>query len=355
MVGEESVAQSDSPDTAAIFIKTHSIEAVRMAVETAIADVLGHAVGGDEPLMAAGLDSLGSVELQSTLGKKLGLKLSNTVVFDYPTVEALAAYLWSRVAPVETSAAGGAEPPAVAAATDRGAGVVEVAAALGRTPGCRDGGPGAPGSDGVRRVPLQRWDAEVVSQWHDEPPVRFGGYLAGTEKCDAGALGVSGAEATLMDPQQRCLLMLASDALVAAGGGGERHASTGVYVGISSSEYAGLGALTAVDAVSPFTTTGGAQSVASGRICYMHGFQGPAVSVDTACSSALVGAHMGTVAVGSEVCLAAVVGGVGLLLKARTTVAFANAGMLAADGRCKTLDAAADGYVRAEACGVLVL
>ena len=190
--------------------------------------------------------------------------------------------------------------------------------------------------------------------------MRFGVFLPGVAAFDAAAFGIGAPEAALMDPQQRLLLEAAAEAL-AAGGAGASAAGlaagspgVGAYVGISSMDYNKI-SVRFTGSVTQFTSTGASLSVASGRLAFTFGLRGPAVSVDTACSSSLVAAHAAASALALGQCGGALVGGANLCLSPDTPAAFAKAGMLAPDGRCKTLDAAADGYVRAEAVGVLLL
>lgn len=128
--------------------------------------------------------------------------------------------------------------------------------------------------------------------------------------------------------------------------------STGVFVGISTPDFADIAK--AYSSISTYSATGSALSVAAGRVSFLYGLTGPAVSVDTACSSSLVGMHMANLSMKSSGCDASLVAGIKLILTPETSAMFNRAGMLAADGRCKTMDAAANGYVRGEA-GVLML
>lgn len=130
-------------------------------------------------------------------------------------------------------------------------------------------------------------------------------------------------------------------------------ANVAVAVGIASAEYNNHLVAIFASAVSAYSATGGAQSVASGRLSYMFAFKGPAISIDTACSSSLVATHVATNAIGSGGSTAALTAGIGLLMNPNTTAMFQKAGMLAPDGRCKSLDVSADGYVRGESAGVL--
>ncbi|KAI8473972.1 MAG: thiolase-like protein [Monoraphidium minutum] len=169
-----------------------------------------------------------------------------------------------------------------------------------------------------------------------------------------------------MDPQQRLLLEAAAEALLpfgasaAGAGSGDAGAAAvgggacGVFVGISSMDYQKLAARYE-RAVTAYSATGVSLSVAAGRLSYTFGLRGPALAVDTACSSSLVAAHTAALSVGAAQCGRALVAGANLALFYDTPAMFKRAGMLAEDGRCKTLDAAADGYVRAEAVGVMLL
>ena len=189
--------------------------------------------------------------------------------------------------------------------------------------------------------------------------VRFGGFLPNVDLFDSSFFSTTGAEADLMDPQQRLLLETSWEAVQAVGNATESllgGKDTGVFIGIQQMEYGGLAA-PHLHAIGPFSATGGSFSVAAGRLSFTYGFKGPAVSMDTACSSAMVATHTAAnyIRSGSNAAASALAGGVNLLLSEATTAAAQAAGMLTPDGRCKALDAAADGYVRAEACIVLVL
>ena len=161
-----------------------------------------------------------------------------------------------------------------------------------------------------------------------------------------------------MDPQQRLLMTVAWEALENAGQSPEllMGSSTGVFVGISSSDYWQMqmqrSALKDIDA---YFATGMSHSVASGRLSYFLGLQGPSIAVDTACSSSLVAAHLACQSLRSGECNLALAGGVNLILSPELVINFSKARMMAADGRCKVFDAAADGYVRGEGAGIVVL
>ncbi|MFD4138576.1 SDR family NAD(P)-dependent oxidoreductase [Streptomyces sp. NPDC058572] len=187
------------------------------------------------------------------------------------------------------------------------------------------------------------------------PMARQGGYLRDVSGFDADFFGVSGREADVLDPQHRLLLEVAWEALEHAGLPPDRLAgsSTGMYLGISYNDfYEGLAGLP-LELEGSLLTNG--HCVAAGRISYLLGLHGPCVAVDTACSSSLVALHLACGALGSGECDLALAGGVTLILGSRTMRSFARMGMLSPTGRCHTFDAAADGFVRGEGCGVVVL
>ena len=165
-------------------------------------------------------------------------------------------------------------------------------------------------------------------------------------------------EARLLDPQQRLLLETSWEALEEAGidPAGLRGSRTGVFAGIGSGDYRDLlSAGTGVERPSFYMTTGNSHSTAIGRVAFALGLEGPAMAVDTACSSSLVALHQAVASLQRGEADLALAGGVNALLSRANTELMAGAGMLAPDGRCKTFDAAADGYVRGEGCGMVVL
>jgi acyl transferase domain-containing protein len=183
---------------------------------------------------------------------------------------------------------------------------------------------------------------------------QFGAFMSDIDLFDPSIFGLSGPEALSMDPQHRLILEASGEVLAA---GNSYHATLptqlGVFIGISWTEYGQL-AGAAGTAVSAYTAQGAVLSVCPGRVSYHFGLKGPAVALDTACSSSLVGtasAREHILATGGG----ALSGGINMMLMPGTTYMFRKAGMLSADGRCKALDATADGYVRSEAAGVMLL
>ena len=189
---------------------------------------------------------------------------------------------------------------------------------------------------------------------------RFGGFIDGIDQFDAEFFRISPIEADLLDPQQRMMLETSWQALEDAGMDPERlkGSRTGVFAGISNNEYRGLilnSSDTSEPAASLYSVTGTSLNTAIGRVAFVMGLEGPALSIDTACSSSLVAVHQAVVSLQRGEADLALAGGVHAILSGRLFELRANAGMLAPDGRCKTFDAAANGYVRGEGCGIVVL
>ena len=213
---------------------------------------------------------------------------------------------------------------------------------------------GVPGS-GIGRVGVLFPDAEIQS-----PACRFGAYLDEIDRFDAAFFRISPVEAQLLDPQQRLMLETSWQALEDAGIDPERlrGSRTGVYGGVSNNEYRSLimeVSDTAEPATSLYTVSGTSFNTAVGRVAFALGFEGPAIALDTACSSSLVAIHQAVAGLQRGEADLALAGGVHTILSGRLLELRGNAGMLSPDGRCATFDAAANGYVRGEGCGIVAL
>ncbi len=218
------------------------------------------------------------------------------------------------------------------------------------------------GVDAIGPLPADRWDVAATYDADPEAIGRIaalgGGFLRDIRGFDAGLFGIAPREAQGMDPQQRLLLEVAWEALEHAGQAPDRleKTPTGVYVGVTGSDYAYLQLETGDRALlDTHFASGIAHSIASGRLSYLLGLQGPALTIDTACSSSLVAIHLACQALRAGDCRMALAGGVNLILSPDIYIALSRSRMLAPDGRCKTFDAAADGFSRGEGCGVIVL
>ena len=216
------------------------------------------------------------------------------------------------------------------------------------------------GEDAVREVPKDRWDADA---FYDPDPLapgrmttKWGGFVSDVAGFDADFFGITPREAQAMDPQQRMLLEVAWESLEHAGIAPDSLSGsrTGVMMGMSSWDYTivNLERRAEIDA---YLSTGNPHSAAVGRISYLLGLRGPAVAVDTACSSSLVAVHLACQSLRLRETDLALAGGVQLSLSPFTGIALSKWSALSPQGRCKTFDAGADGFVRGEGAGVVVL
>ncbi|MEP6915116.1 MAG: type I polyketide synthase, partial [Acidobacteriota bacterium] len=218
------------------------------------------------------------------------------------------------------------------------------------------------GVDAVAEVPADRWDIDAYYDADPDAPgkmnTRFGAFVAGIDRFDPQFFGISPREAASMDPQQRLVLETAWEALEHAGIDPDSlvGSDTGVFAGSSTHDYGFLhiryGDPSAFDA---YFGTGNAPNAISGRLSYVLGLQGPSVAIDTACSSSLVAVHLASQSLRAGECRIALAGGVNVILVPELTINFSRARMMAPNGRCKTFDASADGYVRGEGAGIVVL
>ncbi len=217
------------------------------------------------------------------------------------------------------------------------------------------------GVDSITDIPASRWDASELYDPDPDAPGKiatlWGGFIDDVDRFEPQFFGISPREAVTMDPQQRLMLEVSWEALENAGYAPDKlsGSKSGVFVGICNNDYAQMILGGDTEFFDMYVSTGGAHSVASGRISYILGLQGPAVSVDTACSSSLVAIYMAVQSLRNGECRMALAGGVNVILAPEVTVTLSKANMMASDGRCKTFDASADGFVRSEGCGVVVL
>jgi acyl transferase domain-containing protein/acyl carrier protein len=310
-----------------------------------------------EPFASYGMGSTEAVSLSGELADWLGRSVSADLAYEFPTVESLAQHLAGNPGASETSAS-----PTNSGDTD-----TDRIAIIGI--GCRVAGANSPqafwkllseGVDAITEVPAQRFK---VDAYYDSDPAspgkintRWGGFIDNVDRFDSHFFGISPREAARMDPQQRLLLEVTWEALEDAGAVPEQLTGTrtGVFIGISNNDYGRnqLGDLRNIDA---YAGTGNALSIAANRISYVFDFRGPSIAVDTACSSSLVAVHLACSSLRNGESTLAIAGGVNLILSPSVTINFTKAGVMAPDGRCKAFDSRANGYVRGEGVGVVVL
>jgi acyl transferase domain-containing protein/acyl carrier protein len=311
-----------------------------------------------EPFANYGLSSMDAVTLSGDLETLIGRRLSPTLAYEYPSIQTLAGYL-----------SGDSEHSDIVSSKSQSPGrLSEPIAVVGmscRFPGAKD--PQSfwnllcDGVDAISEIPADRWQKEA---YYDADPTaegksisKWGGFLENIDEFDPFFFGISPIEAKCMDPQQRLLMELSYQALDDAGlikTTGSDQSKTGVFIGISVNEY-GTGQFNDPSAITSHSGTGSALSIAANRISYFFNFRGPSIAIDTACSSSLSAVHLACQSIRNGECNMALAGGVNLILSPAHSIAFTKAGVLAPDGRCKTFDALANGYVRGEGGGVIVL
>jgi acyl transferase domain-containing protein/acyl carrier protein len=215
--------------------------------------------------------------------------------------------------------------------------------------------------DAITEIPKERWNHSAYVRIDPETaakmPPQFGGFIDGIDQFDPAFFGIAPREVATMDPQHRLVLEVSWEALERAGYAPDRLSGTlgGVFIGITANDYSQIVREADSTRLDVYFASGNAHNAAAGRISYLLGLRGPAMAVDTACSSSLAAIHLACRSLRLGECNLALCGGVNAILSPEPSVLFTKWGMLAPDGRCKTFDSRADGFVRGEGCGMLVL
>ncbi|HEV2637106.1 MAG TPA: SDR family NAD(P)-dependent oxidoreductase [Actinocrinis sp.] len=356
--------------------------AVGKAIAAAAGRVLGHGqddpIGADEGFFELGMDSMTVVDLLAELTARYAVPLRAVDVFDHPTAASLAAHVVARLAdepvparpaapalrPVSAAPRPSAQPEPESAPDPGDGGAVAIIGMAGRFPGADSVEELwdllMAGRDGVGTIPADRWTG---ARYDDDPTstgtitTDQGGFLGDIAGFDAPFFGIPAREAESLDPQHRLLLESGWHALEDANldPAGLKGSRTGVFVGISNSDYARILERGGLDRLDAYFGTGTSLNAAAGRIAYLLGLQGPVLAVDTACSSSLVAIHLAIRSLRTGESDLALVGGVNVIAAPAASVAVSRAHMLSPTGRCRTFSAEADGFVRSEAVAVLVL
>lgn len=321
----------------------------------------------DRPLIEMGLDSLMAVEFGTELQQQLGdqVHVSPTMMFDHPTIDAIAEHVLELIGDAAGAEGAGvepAEPGVIDAPTVR-----EDVAIIGmscRFPGAQDVNQFwdnlLHGVDAVGEIPADRWDVERFYCPEPQPGkmvTRAGGFLDDIADFDAAFFNIDQQEACWIDPQHRMLLENSYRALEDAGVPTHplADANVGVFMGIMGQDYAFLPSLDQEEIIAAFQGAGLSHSAGVGRISYLFGFEGPSIAVDTASSSSLVALLQAVRSLQDGNCNLALAGGVNAILAPVNSLLMSKAALLAPDGRCKSFSADADGFGRGEGCGVVVL
>eukprot|EP00923_Selenidium_pygospionis_P041816 GHVN01072631.1.p1 GENE.GHVN01072631.1~~GHVN01072631.1.p1 ORF type:complete len:2121 (+),score=622.23 GHVN01072631.1:646-6363(+) len=363
-------SEAHNPSAALIFSlpQDERYERVKTIVETAAKRALGNDTlpPSDRSLVDLGIDSLGAVEFRQSLVNQLGVKLSATTIFDYPTVNALIAHISekveSKVSGVSTERVTQLNPPAPLlphAATES----IAILSMACRLPGDANN-PNSfwemmrSGRDCMRPIPSERWSIDDYFDANPDAPgkvyVKEGAFINNAHLFDAGMFNMSRGEAMVVDPQQRVMLEVACETLFEAGLSRKETVGMdlGVFIGVCLPDWTYS---LREETLQPFSGTGLVPSIVSNRISYVMGVRGPSFSVDTACSASLVALNLGVDKLHNTDCTYALAGGVQLNLAPFPFIAFCKARLLSPDCRSRTFDADANGYARGEGSGAVLM
>ena len=363
---------------------TSSREAVWQSLATLVSSLIKvkpEDLDGETTFSEYGFDSVSLTEFGNALNQRYQLRLTPTVFFEHSTLDGLVDHLVDEqgvvpapppvrttgvvaspsIVPVREPSPADTPAPAPAPAADEPIAIVGIS---GRFPHAADIDAFwqnlRAGRDCIDEIPPARWDWRSL---HGDPGreahrthIIWGGFIDGVDEFDPMFFGISPKEAELMDPQQRLMMIHVWKALEDAGYAGSALAGsdTAIYVGTGATGYgrlvdrAGLGG-------EAYASTGGVPSVGPNRISFLFDWHGPSEPVETACSSSLIALARGVAAIRRGDASVAVVGGVNTIVTPEAHISFSKAGMLSADGRCKTFSADANGYVRGEGVAMLVL
>ncbi|WP_341347626.1 SDR family NAD(P)-dependent oxidoreductase [Paenibacillus sp. FSL H3-0469] len=349
------------------------------------------AIHPDQDLGEYGMSSLTFTDAANAVNAAFQVRMTPAVFFEYPTIRALAAYLLESYADelvtyfsrgvaqapeaavdygsVQASASGQKarqswkplQPETAGAGKPEPVAIIGISGAMPQSENLdafwehlRDQ------QDLITEIPADRWDAKELNRLKggvmDKPVSGWGGFMQSADKFDPGFFSINPREADLMDPQQRIFLETVWSTLENAGYKASELSGrkVGLFVGVSTNDYSTLLQDNDIE-IEAYSSTGSSHCVLANRISYLLNFRGPSEPVDTACSSSLVAVHRAVESIRSGDCEQAIAGGVNVIAAPTLHISFSRAGMLSPDGRCKTFDQSADGYVRGEGTGAVLL
>ncbi|HWP96054.1 MAG TPA: SDR family NAD(P)-dependent oxidoreductase [Syntrophomonadaceae bacterium] len=321
----------------------------------------------DRPMMEMGLDSPDLLELKEKISCKYQVQLESAFFFIYNTAERVIAYLQDHndtgkekdITEIIEEKGGAIVAELNAGMQEKGIAIIGISCRL----------PGGvmdkeqlwelltSGKDAISRLPIQRWKwPDHIDLENKHKGIDLGGFLHDIACFDAYFFRISPKEAELMDPQQRIMLELSWECLEDAGYPVRQvsGSKTGVFIGASGSDYNKLLERNLVE-IEAYYGTGTSMAVLPNRLSYFYDFNGPSIQIDTACSSSLVAVHEAVRSLQAGECDQALVGGINIICHPSMSIAFYKAGMLAKDGKCKTFDKKANGYVRGEGAVMILL
>lgn len=346
-------------------------ESIKSFVTKTIISILGESGEEDfsmeRPLMEMGLDSPDLLDLKEQISCRYQIRLETAFFFKYSTAEHIVAYLQNFVDSVKAenmNPGADAEEAIVSESNtaeqkDKGIAIIGIAC---RLPGSVSNKDQLwellmSGKDAIERLPHQRWNwPDYIDLKSKHRGIDFGGFLDDITGFDPYFFRISPKEAELMDPQQRIMLELSWECLEDAGYPAKNvsGSKTGVFIGASGSDYNRLLDQN-LEEIEAYYGTGTSMAVLPNRISYFYNFYGPSLQIDTACSSSLVAVHDAVRSLQAGECEQALVGGINIMCHPSTSIAFYKAGMISKDGKCKTFDKEANGYVRGEGAVMLLL
>ena len=331
-----------------------------------------------EEMSAYGFDSITLTEFMNVVNQQLNLELTPTIFFEYPTVDSfrdhliqtheeklLAKFLLSEptINHCESQPSESFESPESLHAVANGQDDIAIIGISGCFPMANDLDEFwqnlVLSRDCISEVPANRWNWQEIygsPTEENKTNIKWGGFIQGIEEFDPLFFGISPIEAELMDPQQRLLLQYTWIAIEDAGYSPKSlwGSATGVFIGTAGTGYQQR-VFSGEVSIAGFSATSVVPSIGPNRISYYLNLHGPSEPVETACSSSLVAIHRGVEALQNGTCRQVIVGGINTLLNPDVHISFSKAGMLSEDGRCKTFSKAANGYVRGEGVGILLM